>query len=102
MKFDFWILLYIIDWTLFVLVAITVLYLGVFAIASLFNRHSAINKAKKLNRFAILIPSYMQDDVIEIDKDPFSFLISFCMHMLEFVFPAGFRYRIGKAPGVAG
>ena len=65
MKFDFWILLYIIDWTLFVLVAITVLYLGVFAIASLFNRHTAFNKAKKQNRFAILIPSYMQDDVIE-------------------------------------
>lgn len=65
MKFDFWILLYIIDWTLFVLVAITVLYLGVFAIAALFNRHSTINKSKKQNRFAILIPSYMQDDVIE-------------------------------------
>lgn len=65
MKFDFWILLYIIDWTLFALVAITVLYLGVFAIASLFNRHSAFNKAKKQNRFAVLIPSYMQDDVIE-------------------------------------
>ena len=65
MKFDFWILLYIIDWTLFVLVAITVLYLGVFAIAALFNKHSTLNKAKKQNRFAILIPSYMQDDVIE-------------------------------------
>ena len=65
MKFDFWILLYIIDWILFALVVITVLYLGVFAIASLFNRHSAFNKAKKQNRFAVLIPSYMQDDVIE-------------------------------------
>ena len=62
---DSWLVLYIIDWTLFVLVAITVLYLGVFAIASLFNRHSTFNKAKKQNRFAILIPSYMQDDVIE-------------------------------------
>ena len=65
MKLDFWIILYIIDWTLFVLVAITVLYLGVFAIASLFNRHSVFNKAKKQNRFVILIPAYMQDDVIE-------------------------------------
>ena len=62
---DFWILLYIIDWTLFILVAITVLYLGVFAIAALFNKHTSFNKAKKQNRFAILIPSYMQDDVIE-------------------------------------
>lgn len=65
MKFDFWILLYIIDWTLFVLVACTVLYLGVFAIAALFNKHSVITKAKKQNRFAILIPAYMQDNVIE-------------------------------------
>lgn len=62
---DFWILLYIVDWTLFVLVAITVLYLGVFAIAALFNKHSVITKAKKQNRFAILIPAYKQDKVIE-------------------------------------
>ena len=65
MKIDFWILLYIIDWTLFIMVAGTVLYLGVFAIASLFERNTVFNKAKKQNRFAILIPSYMQDDVIE-------------------------------------
>lgn len=65
MKIDFWILLYIIDWTLFALVACTVLYLGVFTIAALFNRNIVINKAKKQNRFAILIPSFMQDDVIE-------------------------------------
>ena len=63
--FNIWILLYIVDWTLFVLVAITVLYLGVFAIASLFNRHIAFPKAKVQNRFVILIPSYKQDDVIE-------------------------------------
>jgi Glycosyltransferases, probably involved in cell wall biogenesis len=65
MKFDFWILLYIIDWTLFVLVAITVLYLGVFAIAAMFNKHTSISRAKKQNRFAVLIPAYMRDDVIE-------------------------------------
>lgn len=65
MKIDFWILLYIIDWTLFALVACTVLYLGVFTIASLFNRNIVINKAKKHNRIAVLIPSFMQDDVIE-------------------------------------
>ena len=65
MKVDFWLLLYIIDWALFTLIACTVLYLGVFTIASLFNRNMVINKAKKQNRFAILIPSYMQDDVIE-------------------------------------
>ena len=65
MKLDFWLFLYIIDWTLFILVAMTVLYLGVFAIASLFNRNTTFTKAKKQNRFAILIPSYKQDEVIE-------------------------------------
>ena len=65
MKLDFWLFLYIIDWTLFVLVAMTVLYLGVFAIASLFNRNTVFTKAKTQNRFVILIPSYKQDDVIE-------------------------------------
>ena len=63
--FDFWILLYIVDWTLFAFVAGTVLYLGVFAIASLFNRNTVFTKAKTQNRFVILIPSYKQDDVIE-------------------------------------
>lgn len=62
---DIWILLYIVDWTLFALVAGTVLYLGVFAIASLFNRNAAFTRAKVQNRFVILIPSYKQDDVIE-------------------------------------
>jgi cellulose synthase/poly-beta-1,6-N-acetylglucosamine synthase-like glycosyltransferase len=62
---DIWILLYIIDWTLFALVAGTVLYLGIFAIASLFNRNTVFTKAKTQNRFAILIPAYKQDDVIE-------------------------------------
>lgn len=65
MNLDFWILLYIVDWTLFAFVAGTVLYLGVFGIASLFNRHTAFTKAKVQNRFVILIPSYKQDDVIE-------------------------------------
>ena len=65
MNFDIWILLYIIDWTLFILVAMTVLYLGVFAIASLFNRNTVFAKAKKQNRFVILIPSFKQDEVIE-------------------------------------
>lgn len=65
MNLDIWILLYIVDWTLFAFVAGTVLYLGVFAIASLFNRHTAFTKAKVQNRFVILIPSYKQDDVIE-------------------------------------
>ena len=62
---DIWILLYIVDWTLFALVAGTILYLGIFAVASLFNRNIVFTKAKVQNRFVILIPSYKQDDVIE-------------------------------------
>lgn len=62
---DFWSILYFIDWILFVLVAGTVLYMGVFAIGSFFNRHTENVKAKKQNRFCILIPSYKRDDVIE-------------------------------------
>ena len=62
---DFWILLYIIDWILFIPVAGTVLYLGIFSVASLFNRDTIQDKAKTQNRFAIIIPSYKQDSVIE-------------------------------------
>ena len=62
---DFWLILYIIDWLLFIIVTCTVIYLGIFAIAALFEKNTVINKAKTLNRFVILIPSYQQDDVIE-------------------------------------
>ena len=62
---DFWIILYIIDWFLFILVGGTVLYLGVFSIASLFSRESVLSTAKIQNRFAIIIPSHKQDKVIE-------------------------------------
>ena len=62
---DFWIILYIIDWLLFLPVAGTVLYLGVFSIASLFSRESVLSTAKTQNRFAIIIPSHKQDNVVE-------------------------------------
>ena len=62
---DFWLILYIIDWLLFILTAGTVLYLGVFAVSSLFRRRSDVPKAKKQNRIVVLIPAYKQDDVIE-------------------------------------
>lgn len=62
---DFWIILYIIDWILFIPVAGTVLYLGIFSVASLFTRDSVQDKAKTQNRFAIIIPSHKQDSVIE-------------------------------------
>lgn len=62
---DFWIVLYIIDWTLFAFTAGTVLYLGIFAVASLFDRSQELKKAKIQRRFIVLIPSYKQDAVIE-------------------------------------
>ena len=62
---DFWIILYIFDWTLFAFVALTVLYMGIYAVASLFEKSSVLNKAKNLNRIVVLIPSYKQDKVIE-------------------------------------
>ena len=60
-----WIIITIIDWVLFAAVTVTVLYLGIFAVAALFHRKSDAPKAKKQNRFVILIPSYKQDDIIE-------------------------------------
>ena len=62
---DFWIVLYIIDWTLFAFTAGTVLYLGIFAVASLFDKSQELKKAKIQRRFIVLIPSYKQDAVIE-------------------------------------
>lgn len=62
---DFWTLIYIIDWILFIPIAGTVLYLGFFAIAALFNRHHNIPRSKQQNRFVVIIPAYQQDDVIE-------------------------------------
>lgn len=50
-----WDIFFYIDWFLFILISLTVLYLGIFAITSLFSRHSETPKAKKENRFVILI-----------------------------------------------
>ena len=62
---DFWVILYIVDWLLFIATTGTVLYLGVFAIASLFNKNTVISKAKAQRRFVVLIPAFKQDEVIE-------------------------------------
>lgn len=44
---DFWLILFIFDWILFVIIAGTVLYMGVFAVAALFHSKPDIPKAKK-------------------------------------------------------
>ena len=62
---DFWLILYIIDWFLFIAIAGTVLYLAVFAVAALFDCNNEPPKAKKQKRIVVLIPAYKQDEVIE-------------------------------------
>ena len=61
-----WKLFIYIDWFLFIWCAITVLYLGVFAFTSLFARHSETPKAKRQNRFIILIPTHKNGKSIEM------------------------------------
>ena len=65
---DFWIIIYIIDWILFIIVSLTVLYMLVFTITSLFAHKSKIPKTKHQNRFIILIPSYKNKGVIQTVK----------------------------------
>ena len=65
---DFWQLLYIIDWFLFGIVALTVLYLMVFTIASLFFHQQVLTKTKQQNRFIILISAYNNPGVIHTVK----------------------------------
>ena len=47
---DFWSLIYYIDITLFTFVSATVLYLAVFAFASLFSKHTDVPRAKTLTQ----------------------------------------------------
>jgi len=54
----FWNILTYIDIVLFILVSLTVLYIAFFAFTAQFNRHTTIPKAKKQNRFIILIPAH--------------------------------------------
>ena len=58
---DFWWILYIIDWALFIPVAITVIYILFFAISAIFKSRTEIPRAKQQNRFIVLIPSYKSD-----------------------------------------
>lgn len=62
---DFWIILYAIDSFLFVICGLTVLYMTIFTVASLFAKDEKMIPAKKSNRFVVLIPAYRCDSVIE-------------------------------------
>ena len=65
MSITFWDIMIYTDIVLFIIVAVTVIYLGFFAIASLFNKNHESPRSKKQNRIVVLIPSYHQDAVIE-------------------------------------
>ena len=60
----FWIIFFCIDWLLFIPVALTTLYLFVFAVASLFSHQRELPVAKHLNRIIVLIPSCKKDESI--------------------------------------
>lgn len=57
----FWIISFFIDWLMFIPVALTVLYILVFSIASQFNHKQEISPSKHYNRFIVLVPAYKQD-----------------------------------------
>ena len=63
---DFWTILTYTDLIIFILVALTVLYLGIFAFTSMFARHSETPKAKNQNRFIILIPTHKSGKSVEM------------------------------------
>ncbi len=55
----------IIDWLLFIIFTINVVYLFVFALASRFPKRKTYSKAEEKKSIAVLIPSYKEDAVIE-------------------------------------
>ena len=55
---DFWIIIYYFDLAFFIFVCMTVVYMGIFAMASMFSHHENTPKSRKENRFIIFIPAY--------------------------------------------
>ena len=60
----FWWLFYIVDWGLFIPVALTSAYILMFALFSLFRQEAHTGKARRSNRFIVLIPSFRADKQI--------------------------------------
>lgn len=61
---NFWWILQIFDGILFFIAALTVLYFLVFSIIALFYRQVETPRAKRQNRFIIIIPAYKKDNVV--------------------------------------
>lgn len=64
MNFDFWTILFAVDWLLYIPVGVAVIYMTVFAAASLFNRRPPVPKAKRRNRFLVIVVAHQDDDTI--------------------------------------
>lgn len=61
---NWWWILYTIDGLLFAIVALTVLYFLVFAVAAMLKHNSEVKHAKVQHRFIVLVPSYKNDQAI--------------------------------------
>ena len=55
---DFWNIIYYSDLVFFIFVCLTVVYMGIFAMASMFSQHQEVPKSRTENRFIIFIPAY--------------------------------------------
>ena len=64
MNIDFWLLLKTIDMILFIVVAMTVVYVVFFSLTSMFSRDHDVPKAKQQKRFIIIIPAYKADKTV--------------------------------------
>ena len=64
MNISFWDIMIYTDVVLFIIVAVTVIYLGIFAVASLFNKNHESSRSKKLNRIVVLIPSGLSSTLV--------------------------------------
>ncbi len=64
MNFDFWLLLKTVDMILFIVVAMTVVYVVFFSLTSMFSRDHDVPKAKQQKRFIIIIPAYKADKTV--------------------------------------
>ena len=62
---DSWTIIYYCDLAFFIFVCLTVVYMGIFAMASMFSQHHETPKSRIENRFIILIPAYKNGAIAE-------------------------------------
>jgi len=62
---ELWSIIYYFDYFLFTFVCLTVVYMGIFAMASMFSQHEDTPKSRVENRFIILIPAYKNGAIAE-------------------------------------